>query len=79
MIPVERYTQTSAKHFGYWIFIKPSRKIDRSSKKNFIRTIEKTLGPIGVKWQYQAADDRYILKLNSEQDAVFFLLGFRDN
>lgn len=79
MIPVERYIATTAKHFGFWIFIKPSRRIDRVSKKNFIRTIEKTLGPIGVKWQYQASDDRYILKLNSEQDAVFFLLKFRNN
>lgn len=79
MIPVERYTQTTAKHFGYWIFIKPNRRIDRASKKNFINTIEKTLGPIGYKWQYQAADDRYILKLDSEQDAVFFLLKFKEN
>ena len=64
MIPVERYIATTAKHFGFWIFIKPSRRIDRVSKKNFIRTIENTLGPIGVKWQYQASDDRYILKFN---------------
>jgi hypothetical protein len=79
MIPIERYIQTTAKNFGYWIFIRPSRRIDRAAKKNFIKKIEQTLGPIGIKWQYQAADDRYILKLNSEQDAVFFLLGFRNN
>lgn len=77
MIPVERYIRTGAKRFSYWIFVHPSEKIDRSNKKKFIKTMENKLGPIGDRWQYQASDDRYILKLNLEKDAIFFLLKYK--
>lgn len=77
MLPIDRYFDAGTKKFGFWVFIKPTKMIDKVNKKKFVKTIEQTLGPIGLNWQYQIADERYVLKLNSEKDAVFFMLKFK--
>jgi hypothetical protein len=79
-IRIERYVNTKSKKYGFWIFMgSPSIALTtKKEKREFIKFVENNIGPIGFKWQYQALDfGRFILKLNSESDAVFFLLKFK--
>jgi hypothetical protein len=79
-IRVERYVDTGSKKYRFWIFMgSPSiASVTKKEKREFIKFAENNLGPIGDKWQYQRLDfGKFILKLNSEMDAVFFLLKFK--
>jgi hypothetical protein len=79
-IRVEKYFNTGSKKYSFWIFMGSSEiaSVTKKEKKEFIKFAELNLGPIGQKWHYQRLDSgRFILKLNSETDAVFFLLKFK--
>lgn len=79
-IYVEKYFNTEYKQYGFWIFMSypDIGTTANKEKRKFIKFIESNLGPVGTKWQYHKLNfGKFILKLNSESDAVFFLLKFK--
>lgn len=79
-IRVEKFIKTNCKRYRYWlIFRKPCNSLTtKQDRKTFIDFIQNILGPIGNKWQYQKQDfGNFILKIDSEQDALFLLLKYK--
>jgi hypothetical protein len=78
-IRILTYKSTSAKRFGYWIFIRDnSSKHGKAARKSVMTFFEQGLGPMGERWQYQKYNScDYILKLNDERDFLFFMLKQR--
>jgi hypothetical protein len=74
MIALNKYVKVDSARFSYWIFLKVDHIIDKASRKKFIKLISSKFGPIGIKWQYQVAEDNYILKVDNEHDAVILLI-----
>ncbi len=77
-----RHKSTGARRFGYWVHFRDRRPLSQScgvrGRKMMLSFFEKSLGPLGQKWQYQKNDQEYILKLNDEKDLLFLLLRFGD-
>jgi hypothetical protein len=70
-----RYKNVGAKRFGFWVILADRRKINgKAARKSLIKFIESSLGPIGIKWQYEKNDREIILKFDHEHDLLFFLL-----
>jgi hypothetical protein len=69
------HKKVGCRRFGYWIGLRDDRRLSvRQRKRSSIKIIESVLGPLGLKWQYQLADDKIILKLDDERDFLFFIL-----
>lgn len=75
-IKIVNYRHTGARRFGYWVNIRDYRKVDGVyARKTFVKFLENTLGPLGLKWQYQRYDQgNYVIKFNDEKDLLIFLL-----
>lgn len=78
-IKLIKHSDTSARQFGYWIHFRDRRDKSTSSgrkgRRDLIKFVESKIGPIGSRWQYQKLEQNdYILKLNSQQDFLIFLL-----
>jgi hypothetical protein len=77
-IGVEKYLDTDAKNYSHWIMIKSDLSTSKKDRKKFIEFVETVFGKIGDRWQYQSCGfNRFIIKLRSGEDAVFFLLKYR--
>jgi hypothetical protein len=79
-IAVGKVIVNNCQRFRFWLMLRSERTsiITKHDRKNFISFAESFLGPIGKRWQYQRYDiGRFILKIDNEQDAVFFLLKFK--
>jgi hypothetical protein len=75
-IKILNYKHTGAKKFGYWVNIRDYRKVNGNfARKTFINFLQQTLGPLGVRWQYQRySHGEYVIKFNDEKDLLIFLL-----
>jgi hypothetical protein len=72
------HKDTGAQRFGYWIsFIYNGPKQGKAARKSLIHFFEQTLGPMGVRWQYQKHNYQFILKLDSDKDFLLFLLKLK--
>lgn len=70
-----KHKDVGAKRFGYWVVLQDSRKVSgKVGRKSLINFVEASLGPLGVKWQYELNNRQIILKLDNESDLLFFLL-----
>lgn len=77
-IGVEKYIEIHAKNFNHWIMMKTDLSVGKKGRRNFIEFVESLFGKIGHRWHYQSCDfGRFIIKFNSEKDAVFLLLKFK--
>jgi hypothetical protein len=77
-IRVEKYLDTDAKNYSHWIMMKSELSTSKRDRRKFIEFVETLFGKIGDRWQYQSCDfGRFIVKLQSGEDAVFFLLKFQ--
>ena len=79
-LAVDKVIAHSCQRFRFWLMLRSEKTsiITKQDRKNFLSFAESILGPIGQRWQYQRYDiGRFILKIDNEQDAVFFLLKFK--
>lgn len=81
-IRIIKYYKDLTERFGHWIFFQDRRSVlDKSGKKGrrrLIQYFETIFGPLGDRWQYSHPSDiEYILKLDSEQDLLLFLLKYK--
>jgi hypothetical protein len=77
-IRVEKYLDTDAKNYNHWIIMKTDLSVGKKDRREFIKFVETLFGKIGDRWQYQSCDfGRFIIKLRSGEDAVFFLLKYK--
>jgi hypothetical protein len=77
-----KHQGTGAKRFGYWVHFRDQRPPKLSDgiagKKSIRKFLEVSLGPMGVKWQYQRFNGSdYFIKLDNEKDLLFLILKFR--
>lgn len=81
-IYVTKFFTTNCRRYKYWLEFRKHGNIltTKQDRKTFIEFIQNILGPIGQKWQYQKQDfGNFILKIDSEQDALFLLLKYKSN
>jgi hypothetical protein len=79
-INVEKYLNADTKNYSHWITMKSDLSTSKKDRRTFIKFLEALFGKIGDRWQYQRCDfGRFIIKLQSENDAVFFLLKYKKN
>jgi hypothetical protein len=77
-IGVEKYLDADTKNYSHWIMMKTDLSVGKKDRREFINFVETLFGKIGDRWQYQSCDfGRFIIKLQSENDAVFFLLKYK--
>jgi hypothetical protein len=71
------------KRYGYWMEVMDYRpdaeRLGYFGRLGFIKYIENLFGPIGIRWQYQKLNHSFIIKFNSEQDLIFFLLKIKQH
>ncbi len=77
-----KHQRTGAQRFGYWVQFRDQRPNSETQgikgKKSMLNFITQCLGPMGVQWQYQRFDQvNYIIKMDREEDLLFFILRFR--
>lgn len=81
-IKLIKHQSTGAKRFGYWVHFRDQRPYSLSSgihgKKTIKKFLETSLGPMGLKWQYQRFNQSdYFIKLDDERDLLFLVLRFK--
>jgi len=79
-VKIEKYVSTESKKFGYWIMLYAKFGEGKRGRKKLINFFETSIGKLGETFQYQRYDDnRYILKLHNEKDALIFLMKVNVN
>lgn len=79
-ICIEKYLDTDTKNYSHWITMKADLSVGKKDRKQFIKFVETLFGTIGDRWQYQRCDfSRFIIKLRHGEDAVFFLLKYKQS